>query len=90
MEDNWISIDEVPENAMIRTLHTDGKEDICKVIEGEVYSYDPKTEAPITHFKVLTRECDRCDGTGYDPHPNHSTTHPVCPKCEGNKAIPTT
>lgn len=27
--------------------------------------------------------CDRCNGSGFDPYPNHDTTMRPCPKCSG-------
>lgn len=41
----------------------------------------------LTIFQRETKggQCDHCGGTGFDPHPNHSTSYPVCPKCEGKK-----
>lgn len=31
--------------------------------------------------------CKHCGGSGYDPHPNHSTSYPICPECNGNNKI---
>lgn len=28
-------------------------------------------------------KCKNCDGTGYDPYPNHSTAYPTCSWCNG-------
>lgn len=49
----WLSIDDPLPNAIIRTLHTDGNEDVCRVVNGEIWAHDPVTEAPITHYYVL-------------------------------------
>lgn len=27
--------------------------------------------------------CEHCNGSGYDPYPNHDTTMRPCPKCSG-------
>lgn len=27
--------------------------------------------------------CESCGGSGYDPYPNHSTTHAICQECNG-------
>lgn len=51
---DWIKVNNKIENSIIKTLHTDGKEDVCRVIDGHIYSFDPKTEAPITHYKIIT------------------------------------
>jgi len=44
----------------------------------------PEKEIPIRiqgHFAVY--KCKDCNGTGFDPYPNHSTTHAVCIWCNG-------
>lgn len=53
-EDGWIKIEsdtEIP-NSMIEALHEDGKTDTYRVINGVIYSFDHKTESPLTHYKI--------------------------------------
>lgn len=50
--DTWEKVEDSKiETGLIYTLHEDGKEDICRVVNGEIYAYDPKTFSPITHVK---------------------------------------
>lgn len=30
----------------------------------------------------INPNCKDCGGTGYDSHPNHMTTYPICLSCE--------
>lgn len=55
----WLNVDNtaLPKNGtVIRTLHSDGKEDICFISGNEICTWDRKTDAPITHFKVPPNE----------------------------------
>lgn len=41
-------------------------------------------EKEIKEFEEqIDNECDHCQGSGYDPYPNHDTTMRPCPKCGG-------
>ena len=31
----------------------------------------------------LGSKCNACDGTGYNPYPNHDTTPAICAECKG-------
>lgn len=51
---DWIDINtKLPKDAVIKTLHTDGKEDVCRVINDIIYTFDSATSEPITHYKVM-------------------------------------
>ena len=46
---------------------------------GEVVN---KNELLINVNQQSEQVCDHCKGSGLDSYPNHSTTYPVCPKCQ--------
>lgn len=59
-------------------MNTDTEE---KKIEDKINEIRGKLNMPQKNFSEV---CDHCGGTGYDPHPNHSTSYPICPQCGDN------
>jgi len=59
------------------------KEKYRDFIEQAVKMTDKELREEINKIKIrIGIVCDYCGGSGYDPYPNHSTTHAVCPKCQ--------
>lgn len=63
-----------------KKLIRDGCQAAGVSVEHVLGLYHPSKVPASDLIKLIN--CDYCNGTGYDPYPNHSTTPAPCPECQ--------
>jgi hypothetical protein len=50
----WVPIEKIPQQGdyVIKTLHSDSLEDVMRIIDGKLYSFDARTKEKVTHFQI--------------------------------------